>query len=67
MEKVNNFFRVLAKGKTMMGLYTINMIALSWYAVVTKSPLDGSISAMYLASIGAYAASKSYQKVKEVA
>ena len=67
MEKFNSFFRVLGKGKTMMGLYTINMIALSWYAVVEQVPLDGSISAMYLASVGAYAASKSYQKVKEVA
>jgi len=66
MEKVNSFFRILAKGKTMMGLYTINMIALSWYAVISNKPLDGSISAMYLASIGAYAASKTYQKVNEV-
>ena len=41
-----------------MAVYSYAMIVLSFYAVITKSPLDGSISAMYGIAVGAYAYSK---------
>jgi hypothetical protein len=57
-EKIISSAKIIAKGKTVMAVYSYAMIVLSFYAVIAKSPLDGSISAMYGIAVGAYAYSK---------
>lgn len=51
----------IAKGKTVMWIYTINMIVLSWYATIEKVKIDSSIPAMYCAALTAYVGSKGYE------
>jgi hypothetical protein len=58
--KTINFLLGVAKGKTVMAVYSYSMIVLSFYAVMTESPLDGSIAGMYGIAVGFY----SYSKVK---
>ena len=59
LEVVKTFLGM--KGKTIMFIYTVNMIALSWYSAGTSKPIDSSIAAMYGAALVAYVGSKGYE------
>ncbi len=61
MNFLKSIARFVAKGKTVMFAYTMSMIALSWYATVAKTPIDGSVATMYSAALVAYAGSKGHE------
>ena len=64
-KKILNFFDL--KGGVIMGIYSLSMIALSFYSVVNGKPIDSSIPAMYLGAIGAFAVNKTAKVIKGAA
>ena len=48
-------------GKWIMLVFTLNFIALSWYATIVEHAMDGSIATGYSAALVAYAGSKGYE------
>ncbi len=48
------------KGGVIMGIYSLAMIALSFYSVKTGKPIDGSVAAMYSTAALAFAGSKAH-------
>ncbi len=53
--------RIIARGKSIMFVYTVSMIALSWYATMKSKSIDGSVATMYGIALGAYATSKGHE------
>lgn len=48
-------------GKWIMLIFTLNFIAMGWYSLIKRVPMDGSIATGYSAALVAYAGSKGYE------
>lgn len=46
------------RGGTVMGLYSLSMIVLSFYSVIKGKPIDGSVAAMYSTAAVVYGGSR---------
>lgn len=60
MSKIWELFNI--KGGSIMGLYSLCMIALSCYVTVAQKPLDSGVVAAYGVAVGAFAYSKKGNK-----
>ena len=47
-----------------MGMWSIAMIGISIYSVITDKKIDSSIAGMYGVAVAAYAASKTYKETQ---
>lgn len=50
--------RFIAKGRTVMAVYSYAMIALSAYSIAWRVPIDGSVAAMYSIAVAFYGGSR---------
>jgi hypothetical protein len=51
----------IARGKTIMAVYSYTMMGLSIYATITKRAIDTSVAVMYGSAIAAYVTSKGHE------
>ena len=62
---IKTFFSSLSpakmKGKTIVWWCSLNLVGIWWYAMLTKTTIDGAITATYIAIIGTYGATKAYE------
>ena len=50
--------------KNVLFFATINMFAIWWYAIITKTPIDGAITTTYATIVVVYGASEAAKKIK---
>jgi len=48
----------MKKGDAIMLLFTLNIIGISWYSIITKNPMDTSIAVCYSTAIAAFVGRK---------
>jgi len=49
------------KGKAIMWWMSFNLVGLWWWSAITEKPLDGTITATYIAALGAFVGSKGHE------
>jgi|WetSurMetagenome_2_1015567.scaffolds.fasta_scaffold37860_4 hypothetical protein len=62
MNKLWELFNI--KGGSIMGLYSLCMIALSCYVTIQQKPLDSGVVGAYGVAVGAFAYSRKKKEVK---
>lgn len=60
-----NLGKFIARGKTIMAVYSYTMMGLSIYATVTKRVIDTSVAVMYGSAIAAYVTSKGHELIEQ--
>lgn len=54
------------KGKSVVWWMSFNIVGLWWYAMVFDKTLDGSIATIYIAALGFYSGTKSFEHYQNI-